>query len=94
MITGDLVTCSGKILLVPIFKGAISQEKGIKRGDVLQRTAHSVLGWSGGEERNKHLVTEGLTEVSKSKEERLTRAHLLITHMVMSREVPKSEKKS
>lgn len=44
-----------------------------------------------GEERNKHLVTDWLLKLAKSKEERLTRAHLLV---VMSREVPKSEKKS
>lgn len=83
--------CSGKISLVPIFKGAISQEKGIKRGDVLQRTAYSVLGWSAGRrETNIWSLTDSL-KLAKSKEERLTRAHLLV---VMSREVPKSEKKS
>lgn len=42
------VMCSGKVLVVHIFKENIFQEKGINRGDVLQRTAHSLLGWSGG----------------------------------------------
>lgn len=86
-----LVMCSGKISLVLIFKGAISQEKGIKRGDVLQRTAHSVLGWSAGRrETNIWSLTDSLT-LARSEEERLTGAHLLV---VTSREVPKSEKKS